>query len=277
MTFVQLAPPFRFWFRFLNDLTTNFEINSIFEDSHQNRKIFLNKIVPMEVNSAPEPAQFSQNPTSGEVEVELTTQVSVPKIITHQASNRSSPPPHQDNRSSPPPTHQDNRSSPPPTHHDNRSSPPPDESPLSPAVGSAKTDAPAKPLTLKEQRWLKAKATVEYFAESSFFIGLMSVYTMWALYNDDIKLAGTSKESDLGFEVVISIGFFLFLFEIAAQCFYKPDYFYMPLQSRKEDETDMEMWIRRVQIGSFYFWLDWIATLSLILEVFCSLTSEILS
>ncbi len=185
--------------------------------------------------------QFSQNPTSGEAEVEIVARTSFvppPRIVTN---------------------------------HDNRASPGPEDFPLSPLsqttvdIGS---NNPLKNVTLsKEQRLLRAKATVEYFVESTFFTALMSVYTLWALYNEDIKLAGTTKEADLGFEVVISIGFFLFLFEIAAQCFYKPDYFQMPIWKRKEDETDVEMWWRRAQIGSFYFWLDWIATLSLILEV----------
>jgi hypothetical protein len=211
----------------------------------------------MEGNNVPEPANFAENPT-GKVEVELVTQKSVSKFDA----------PNQDHRSSPPPAHRDSGSSPPPTYHDSRSSPPPEEFPLSPVSPALTTKTAAdEALTLKEQRWLRAKATVEHIAESPYFIGLMSLYTIWALYNDDIKLSGTTKEADLGFEVVISIGFFLFLIEIAAQCFYKPDYWHMPLQKRKDDETDFEMWCRRVQIGSFYFWLDWIATLSLILEV----------
>jgi hypothetical protein len=184
--------------------------------------------------------QFSQNPTSGETaevaEVELIARSSfVPKIVTSR---------------------------------ENRASPGPEEFPLSPLSPTTVNIGSGDPSTTskREQRLLRAKATVQYCLESSFFTGLMSIYTLWALYNEDIKLAGTSKDADLGFEVVISIGFFLFLLEIAAQCFYKPDYFKMPIWKRKEDETDMEMWWRRAQIGSFYFWLDWIATLSLILE-----------
>lgn len=107
----------------------------------------------------------------------------------------------------------------------------------------------------------------------------MSVLTIWALYNSDIKFAATSKEADEAFEIIITIAFFLFIVEILASCFYKPDYLYIPQWRPLEDEEWYETWYRRLQFGSFYFWLDWIATLSLILEVnnttamFCSLQS----
>ncbi len=125
----------------------------------------------------------------------------------------------------------------------------------------------APQLTPQQQRLAKAKATVEYFAESYFFVGLMSAYTLWALYNDDIRLSACDKDADLGFEVVISIGFFLFVLEICASCFYKDDYFVLPDFKRQEDEGFFDSLWRRAQIGSFYFWLDIIATASLILEV----------
>ncbi len=122
-------------------------------------------------------------------------------------------------------------------------------------------------LSLYEQRKLRAKATVEYYAESPFFVGLMSAYTLWALYNDDIRLSSTGKEADDAFEIVISLGLFLFVLEICASCFYKPDYWTQPVWTRIGDETFYESVVRRMQIGSFYFWLDIIATLSLVLEV----------
>lgn len=120
---------------------------------------------------------------------------------------------------------------------------------------------------LQAQRLLRAKATVEYFAESTPFVMLMSVLTIWALYNSDIKFAATTKEADLAFEVIISIAFFLFILEIFASCFYKPDYLYIPQWKALEDEEWHETWLRRLQFGSFYFWLDWIATATLVLEV----------
>lgn len=43
------------------------------------------------------------------------------------------------------------------------------------------------------QEYLRAKATVEYFFESIPFVALMSIMTIWALYNDDIRQAFTDK------------------------------------------------------------------------------------
>jgi hypothetical protein len=129
------------------------------------------------------------------------------------------------------------------------------------------TDAAKEKALLAEQRLLRARATVEAILEHWSVIILMTAYTIWALFNDDIRLATTSKDADLGFEVVISIGLFLFAIEIAAQAFCKPDYFLVPRWERGPKEDLWDMWWRRAQIGSFYFWLDVIATGSLILEV----------
>ena len=121
--------------------------------------------------------------------------------------------------------------------------------------------------TKQSQDMLRAKAAVEAFAESMYFSGFMSVLTIWALYQGDIRVAATGKEADLGFQIVISMAFFLFILELLMSCFYKEGYMYMPEQTRLPGETWSAMWMRRLQFGSFYFWLDIIATASLILEV----------
>ena len=95
----------------------------------------------------------------------------------------------------------------------------------------------------------------------------MTLFTFWALFDDDIRLAGTDQSADLGFEVVISIVFFLFLFEIFAQSLYKEGYWEVPPWAPLPKENIIQTWIRRSMVGSFYFWLDWIATLSLLPEV----------
>ncbi len=123
---------------------------------------------------------------------------------------------------------------------------------------------------LHEENMARARATVNSILEHWSVVLLMSVYTLWALFNDDIKLAATTKHADLAFEVVITIGFFLFVLEILAQCFCKPDYFRFRDWPERPDDTTWTMWKRRMRMGSFYFWLDWIATLSLILEVWCA-------
>ena len=124
----------------------------------------------------------------------------------------------------------------------------------------------------RSKEFLRFKASVEYFAEHPVFTGLMAVLTIWALYNSDIQFAATDKEADTAFEVIISIAFFLFIMEIGMSCLYKPDYWCEPKWEAEELEEPYETWYRRLTgWGSFYFWLDWIATLSLIFEVLNSL------
>ena len=134
--------------------------------------------------------------------------------------------------------------------------------------GAVPISTPSKDTKAQQvQSWLWAKAAVENFAESPFFVSLMAVLTIWSLYNNDIKFAATSKEADLAFEVIISIAFFLFVLEIGMSCVYKPDYWWLPDWKPLEDEGWLQTSMRRCQVGSFYFWLDWLSTLSLLLEV----------
>ena len=114
---------------------------------------------------------------------------------------------------------------------------------------------------------IRAKKTIEAFCESVPSTIFMTVITFWALYQSDIRLAATHKDADYGFMVVISIIFFVFLIEILLQCYYKDDYINIPNWAPLPDETYLETWIRRMQFGGFYFWLDSIATLSLIFDV----------
>ena len=113
----------------------------------------------------------------------------------------------------------------------------------------------------------RAKKTVEYYLEHMYTLIFMTIITIWALYDDDIRLSATMKSADQTFEIIISIIFFIFLAEIFFQCFYKKDYLWFPPWEPLSNETWIETWIRRAQFGSFYFWLDWISTLSLLFEV----------
>lgn len=99
----------------------------------------------------------------------------------------------------------------------------------------------------------------------------MTIFTIWALFQGDIKLAATEKSADDAFEVIISILFFSFLLEIFLQSFYKDDYCAIPSWKALPDESMWDTWYRRMQIGGFYFWLDVIATLSLLLDVSASM------
>lgn len=124
------------------------------------------------------------------------------------------------------------------------------------------------PEQVHQQKILRLKAGINTFIESTPVVAVMSIITIWALFSDDIRLAATMKDADLGFEVVISICFFMFLSEIVLASYAKgQEYLYLPDQVRLPKETAYQSFIRRIKIGSFYFWLDLIATMSLIFEI----------
>lgn len=130
--------------------------------------------------------------------------------------------------------------------------------------------SPLKVITLEPKssnQWERFKLFLESIGENAVFTGAMSVITIWTLFQADIRLAGTSKDADTGFLVLISIIFFLFIFEITIQSIYKKDYCKLPNFTPDPDETFFQSIWRRIQFGSFYFWLDWIATLTLVFEV----------
>lgn len=147
-----------------------------------------------------------------------------------------------------------------------------------PRGSNASTVGPAlgkpSPTDGRSQTWIRARAAAEKFGESTGFVAIMTLFTFWALYQDDIKNAATTKEADSAFEVIISILFFAFFFEIILQSFYKDDYFQVPSWPAEPGESLLHTWFRRIQFGSFYFWLDVIATLSLMLDVSFNIQNE---
>jgi len=73
---------------------------------------------------------------------------------------------------------------------------------------------------------------------------VMFVITLYALLGDDIRLSATSKPADLAFNIFAIMAFILFSAEMILSCIGKDDYLF-----------------------SFFFWLDFVATLSLILDI----------
>ena len=59
----------------------------------------------------------------------------------------------------------------------------------------------------------------------------------------------------------------MFIFEIIAASFCKDDYLVVPEQKLLKNETIFESFVRRAKFGSFYFWSDMLATISLIFEI----------
>jgi hypothetical protein len=113
--------------------------------------------------------------------------------------------------------------------------------------------------TLKEQ--------LEIIGENIYFNAVMTLLTLWALFSGDIRLAATHKEADPVFEIITISLIVIFLIEICMLSIYKSDYFCIPKWKRMTGETTFHLWRRRLQFGSFYFWLDTFAALSLLIEV----------
>ena len=103
----------------------------------------------------------------------------------------------------------------------------------------------------------------------------MTIVTIYALFSDDIKVLAFDKSSDTVFVTFSSIAFFLFLLEIVAQCWCRENYLILPKRSDikkllSKSTTRKEKWdvLKSVfAIGSFYFWLDLMATCSMIFEI----------
>mmetsp|Transcript_7066 Transcript_7066/g.19725 ORF Transcript_7066/g.19725 Transcript_7066/m.19725 type:complete len:973 (+) Transcript_7066:256-3174(+) len=104
---------------------------------------------------------------------------------------------------------------------------------------------------------------------------LMTLFTLYALFSDDLRILTVDAAGDIVYTVLSSISFFLFLAEILLQCWCREQYMRLPsmstLQTTRERGLTWKerMYILRsaLAIGSFYFWLDLLATLSLSFEI----------
>lgn len=134
-------------------------------------------------------------------------------------------------------------------------------------VGSAREESNVGDSNEVAPKEMHFKEMVELVAESLPVTIIMSLFTVWALFSDDIRLAATKQDADEGFMIVISIAFFLFFLELIAASYYKEGYLILPNFSSVPEETFCDKVKRLTTLGSFYFWLDIIATLSLIFEV----------
>lgn len=131
--------------------------------------------------------------------------------------------------------------------------------------GNEEASGDANKVAPKEMHF---KEMVELVAESLPVTIVMSLFTVWALFSDDIRLAATMKDADEGFMIVISIAFFLFFIELIAASYYKEGYLILPSFTPVPGESFCDKLKRVTNVGSFYFWLDIIATLSLIFEIY---------
>ena len=128
------------------------------------------------------------------------------------------------------------------------------------------TDAGAE----KNYRWKKFVRQLGYVIDSRAVITIMTLLTIYSLFSDDFRIAFTnSADADKTFEVISSLTFFAFAIEVTSHAIvHFQDYFLWPTTfSRKPDEDFFQSILRRIQVGSFYFWLDIISTFTLIAEM----------
>jgi len=149
---------------------------------------------------------------------------------------------------------------------------------ISPAPVSSDATAPPSALMKTESAanvekmgwfddWNSFKKKLEKFLDGPTFVTFMMILTFWALFSNDIRVSVLPKEADAPFEIIVTIAFFLFVFEIVATSIVKPLYILLPDWEAKEGESTFDTWTRRCVFGDFYFWLDWMATLTLLFEI----------
>lgn len=72
----------------------------------------------------------------------------------------------------------------------------------------------------------------------------MTLFTIFVLFADDIRILATDQNGDKYFYVFVLICFFFFLIEILLLIIVRPGY-----------------------ICSFFFWMDFISTISIVMEI----------
>jgi hypothetical protein len=97
---------------------------------------------------------------------------------------------------------------------------------------------------IKRSYWKRFARFCGAIVEHRFSQVLTMLLTFYALFADDIKLATTHTEADFGFDIATIFAFSVFCLELVLQCIGIPNY-----------------------IGGFYFYLDFISTASLVLDI----------
>eukprot|EP01041_Mallomonas_annulata_P013051 gene13051-27538_t len=98
----------------------------------------------------------------------------------------------------------------------------------------------------------------------------LTLATIWALFGDDIRLYAASKSQDYAFAAVTAVVFIAFAIEITINCRYREGYLRITQDHSNIAQTHgiiMENILYILSIGSFYFWLDLLATASLALQI----------
>lgn len=124
------------------------------------------------------------------------------------------------------------------------------------------------------------KSIVNRALDSNVSIAFMSFVTTYAIYGDDVRILGFNPQSDSTFLVLSSLAFMFFLLEITLLCWCRSNYLIQPNFTAIQEQLTLDRWKGRqstiiwlgqlgkaMQMGSFYFWLDLISTLSMIIDM----------
>lgn len=102
---------------------------------------------------------------------------------------------------------------------------------------------PSKPT---DEEVTPTRAKVREIFEGKIITTIMSTVTLYALFGDDIRFWFTTKSSDLYMDIALIFSLFAFSIEILVNSCVVDDFKY-----------------------SFFFWLDIIATISIIPDIMC--------
>ena len=104
---------------------------------------------------------------------------------------------------------------------------------------------------------------VRRYLTSGFYIAFMTCVTIFALFGDDFKYiiandCSNAEHMDILFNSLTIFSMFCFSLEICLQC--------IADRRKDEPETMKTTYIQRYFL-SFYFWLDLVSTISLVIDI----------
>lgn len=123
----------------------------------------------------------------------------------------------------------------------------------------------------------ETRMVVDRIIDHNATITTMSLVTVYALYGDDIRKLAFPPSADVSFLAFSSIAFAFFAMEITLLCWCRDGYLQLPdfdaakkvlkgFAMRKSIGYWLQTLGKTLEFGSFYFWLDFISTLSMAFE-----------
>lgn len=113
-----------------------------------------------------------------------------------------------------------------------------------PEVGAKSKSLPSQDKLKEAQEKMLLKKKLNAFIDHSAVQVLTTTLSIYALFGDDIRVVAFNKHADLTFDVLTIIALVVFSVEIVISFMAKPEYRF-----------------------GFFFWLDLISTVSLILDL----------